>query len=270
MTALAGAAEGFSPFVWSIGCPKMLYVPCGRGIGVAIAHAALTFCEKRRTHNPLTRNHHSSPEMDDRPTVHSPRFLSGGSWAPAPAVAEIAGVTVPTVLAWKRKGTIFAISFDGKYWYPKYAVADRKRPIPELAKVIKVLHEYSDLAKAAWFDSPSSFLNAARLRELLSSVRSVPDWRRYVRDSGGHDHLRRTKDAALPVRVNARPRSDSLTLADAAQARPGPVLMTSGAPQTALGMIGAAFNQEQEQVCACTTTQSASSSLGAAFSLRRT
>lgn len=96
-------------------------------------------------------------------------LFASTAWAAPAELAKITGVTVPAVLEWKKKGKIFAVDFEGKEWYPLYAISTGNRPVRELAKIIAVLNEYSDLRKAVWFDSASSFLAGARPRELLAT-----------------------------------------------------------------------------------------------------
>jgi hypothetical protein len=64
-------------------------------------------------------------------------MFAGTTWAPAADLAGITGVTVPAVLDWKKRGRIFAVEFEGKEWYPLYAIGNSNRPIRELARVIQ-------------------------------------------------------------------------------------------------------------------------------------
>lgn len=96
-------------------------------------------------------------------------LFEGTPWVMAPELASLTGVTLQGVLDWKKKRRIFAVKFEGKDRYPLYAIGHSNRPIPELAAVIRTLGEYSDMRKAVWFDSPSSFLGGQRPREVLGA-----------------------------------------------------------------------------------------------------
>ncbi|HVZ44347.1 MAG TPA: hypothetical protein VHA82_11100 [Ramlibacter sp.] len=116
------------------------------------------------------------------------RVLAGAKWVPAADLAAIANVTVQAVMGWKGRGRIFSIQFEGKDWYPLYAIDDTNRPIRELAEVIRLLmHEagWSSMGLAVWFESTSAFLKGGRPRESLA--RNAPSVVAAAKDLVGYE-----------------------------------------------------------------------------------
>lgn len=104
-------------------------------------------------------------------------LLSGGGWLTAAQVGELAnlgaGNPVATVNRWKKDRKIFAVTRDGRDYFPHYALGPDFRPLPAVAAVLKILPWQSGERLAAWFESTSSFLAGKRPREVLASD---PTW----------------------------------------------------------------------------------------------
>lgn len=100
-------------------------------------------------------------------------LLSGEGWLTAAQVGELAnlgaGNPVATVNRWKKDRKIFAITRDGRDYYPRYALGADFRLRPAVAAVLKILSWQSGERLAAWFESTSSFLGGKRPREVLAS-----------------------------------------------------------------------------------------------------
>ncbi len=101
------------------------------------------------------------------------QILNGGEWLTAAEVGELAnlgaGNPVATVNRWKKDRKIFAITRDGRDYFPRYALGPDFRPLPAVADVLKILPWQSGERLAAWFESTSSFLGGKRPREVLAS-----------------------------------------------------------------------------------------------------
>jgi len=101
------------------------------------------------------------------------QILNGGEWLTAAEVGELAnlgaGNPVATVNRWKKDRKIFAITRDGRDYFPRYALGPDFRPLPAVAAVLKILPWQSGERLAAWFESTSSFLGGKRPREVLAS-----------------------------------------------------------------------------------------------------
>ena len=101
------------------------------------------------------------------------QVFEGTEWLAAAEVGELAGLgsgnPTGSVNRWKSQRKIFAICRDGKDHYPRYGLGSDFRPLPRLAEVLSVLAHYDGERLAAWFESPSGFLNGQRPRELLAS-----------------------------------------------------------------------------------------------------
>ncbi len=98
-------------------------------------------------------------------------------WLTAAEVGELAhlgaGNPVATVNRWKKDRKIFAITRDGRDYFPRYTLGTDFRPLPAVAAVLKILPWQSGERLAAWFESTSSFLGGKRPREVLASD---PTW----------------------------------------------------------------------------------------------
>lgn len=105
------------------------------------------------------------------------QILNGGEWLTAAEVGELAhlgaGNPVATVNRWKKDRKLFAITRDGRDYFPRYALGTDFRPLPAVAAVLKILPWQSGERLAAWFESTSSFLGGKRPREVLASD---PTW----------------------------------------------------------------------------------------------
>jgi hypothetical protein len=74
---------------------------------------------------------------------------------------------------WKAEGKIFAIQRAGKDWYPRYQFNDDYAPIPSMRNVIKKFGDDAPIEIAAWMESPNSYLDGKRPREVLRSHRDA-------------------------------------------------------------------------------------------------
>jgi hypothetical protein len=71
---------------------------------------------------------------------------------------------------WKREGRLFSISRQGRDWYPRYAVDAMFRPLPVVQHIVAAFGEGSPLRIASWMESPNSYLDGQRPRELLEKA----------------------------------------------------------------------------------------------------
>lgn len=77
---------------------------------------------------------------------------------------------------WKNSGAIFAIEFDGRDRYPRYAFGLDFRPLAEMAEIISIMKPIEALKLSAWFESNSSFLGGKKPREVIGQdARRVVD-----------------------------------------------------------------------------------------------
>lgn len=101
------------------------------------------------------------------------QILTGGEWLTAAQVGELAnlgsGNPVATVNRWKKGRKIFAVTRDGRDYFPRYALDAEFRPLPAIAAVLKLLPWQDGERLAAWFESTSSFLQGRRPREVLAT-----------------------------------------------------------------------------------------------------
>lgn len=101
------------------------------------------------------------------------QVFEGTEWLSAAQIGELArlgtGNPTGTVNRWKAQRKLFAIHRNGKDHYPRYGLGPDFRPLPQLAGVLKVLGHYDGERLAAWFESPSGYLDGRRPRELLAS-----------------------------------------------------------------------------------------------------
>jgi hypothetical protein len=60
---------------------------------------------------------------------------------------------------WKRRGRVFAVSYDGQNYFPRYQFDDAYRPLPIIRDILQQLGEVADAWKiAAWFHYPSGWI----------------------------------------------------------------------------------------------------------------
>ena len=74
---------------------------------------------------------------------------------------------------WKSEGKIFAIQRAGKDWYPRYEFDDDYAPVPAMREVIDKFGDSIPVEIAAWMESPNSYLDGKRPREVMRSHRSA-------------------------------------------------------------------------------------------------
>lgn len=73
---------------------------------------------------------------------------------------------------WKTEGKVFAIQRDGRDWYPRYEFDGDYAPIPVMRMVIEKFGKDEPIEIAAWMESPNSYLDGKRPREVLRSHRA--------------------------------------------------------------------------------------------------
>jgi hypothetical protein len=66
---------------------------------------------------------------------------------------------------------MFCVEFDGKQFFPPFAFNARWKPLPATRAILDVLWDYSDWHIAGWFESPNSYLDGTRPRELIARDR---------------------------------------------------------------------------------------------------
>jgi hypothetical protein len=72
---------------------------------------------------------------------------------------------------WKKAGLIFAVPYKGADLYPLYALdlKEGAKPLPVMAKILRVLADKDDWQKAFWFGSVNTYLGDKMPKELLKS-----------------------------------------------------------------------------------------------------
>ncbi|PTT78422.1 hypothetical protein DBR42_23520 [Pelomonas sp. HMWF004] len=90
--------------------------------------------------------------------------MGGTRWLTA---ADMPSHTIPLLAGWLEQGKIFALEQEGVQLFPGYAINSIGEPVPVLKGVLNVLAGRSPFQIAAWFESPSAYLNAQRPREVL-------------------------------------------------------------------------------------------------------
>lgn len=68
---------------------------------------------------------------------------------------------------WRRRGETFAIRYEGKNCYPRYAFRADWRPVPAIRVVLQLFPRIDPWRLAAWFESPSSYLGGKKPREII-------------------------------------------------------------------------------------------------------
>lgn len=99
----------------------------------------------------------------------------GTDWLTAAEVGvflgQFAGSTpvnpAATVNRWRRSGEIFAVRYEGKNRYPRYAFGADWRPVPAIRMVLKLFPRTDPWRLAAWFESSSSYLGGKKPREII-------------------------------------------------------------------------------------------------------
>jgi hypothetical protein len=62
---------------------------------------------------------------------------------------------------WKRRGKIYAVSWDGKEYFPAYQFSEAVQPLPVIGEVLAQFGEVADTWQiAAWFHFPNGWLAA--------------------------------------------------------------------------------------------------------------
>ncbi|MEX3932163.1 hypothetical protein AB4Y32_10190 [Paraburkholderia phymatum] len=99
--------------------------------------------------------------------------LSGTTWVTAQTVGRRQNPDASNLQAvtsrWEKEGKIFSIERAGQTLYPAYIFDELGNPIPEVAEILKVFHDYMPLRIASWFESTNSMLQGKRPRESLAT-----------------------------------------------------------------------------------------------------
>lgn len=69
---------------------------------------------------------------------------------------------------WKNGRKLFAVEYDGKDRFPRYALDETYRPLPAVEGVLELLGLISPWRIAAWFESSNAWLDNRRPREVLA------------------------------------------------------------------------------------------------------
>lgn len=100
--------------------------------------------------------------------------LNGTQWLTA---AELGRAARPTAAnphsvtsRWRAAKRIFGVEWRGQLLFARYAFDEHFEPLPAMVKVLKTLETSSPLEIASWFESPNSYLDGARPREVLAST----------------------------------------------------------------------------------------------------
>nr|WP_284700966.1 hypothetical protein [Robbsia betulipollinis] len=60
---------------------------------------------------------------------------------------------------WKRRGRVFALSFDGKEYFARYQFDEMYQPLPIVKPILQAIGEVADTWKiAAWFHYPNGWI----------------------------------------------------------------------------------------------------------------
>lgn len=101
------------------------------------------------------------------------QIFDATEWLTASEIADLAnlglGNPAATVNRWKQQGKIFAISRDGKDYFPRYCLGPDFRPLAHILGVTAVFGDRTADQLAAWFESTSGYLGGKRPRELLAT-----------------------------------------------------------------------------------------------------
>lgn len=105
------------------------------------------------------------PMIEARMRAKATQLVMGGTrWLTA---ADMPSRAIPLLAAWLEQGRIFALEQEGVQVFPHYAFDSVGEPVPVLKDVLNVLAGRSPFQIAAWFESPSAYLNAKRPRDVL-------------------------------------------------------------------------------------------------------
>lgn len=99
--------------------------------------------------------------------------LQGTRWLSPSELNEVrhAKTTNPshTVKRWIDSQRIFALERGGARLIPAYALDELGEPVPILQEVLKLMAGRSPFRIAAWFESPTGYLEGQRPRDLLAT-----------------------------------------------------------------------------------------------------
>ncbi|WP_367863298.1 hypothetical protein [Pseudomonas guariconensis] len=110
-------------------------------------------------------------------------ILQSGDWLLADELSVLASqrdqASESNPYSWLRDDKIFAISYDGKDYFPRYAldVGRGYQPVPSLLDVIRILKVMKNgWEMAFWFASPNSHLADQRPQDVMCNhIKDVVD-----------------------------------------------------------------------------------------------
>ncbi len=115
-----------------------------------------------------------SGQMVDAQTQLSERILRESEWLTARDISMRAGLALSNPSAapnrWKTKKRIFALSVNGRDYYPAYGLDEGYIPLPVMARLIALFGERkTPWGMAIWLGSDNSWLGGRKPKELLAT-----------------------------------------------------------------------------------------------------
>ena len=100
-------------------------------------------------------------------------IFSGTQWLTAAEVGHAArpGAANPHSIPsrWRAAKKIFGVERRGQLLFARYQFDAVFEPVPAVARVLNILAKSSPVGIASWFESPNSFLDAGRPKDLLGT-----------------------------------------------------------------------------------------------------
>ncbi|QCT21101.1 DUF2384 domain-containing protein [Jejubacter calystegiae] len=111
---------------------------------------------------------------DDAQARLSERILRESEWLTARDISIRAGLALSNPSAapnrWKAKKRIFALSVNGRDYYPAYGLDEGYTPLPVMARLIALFGERkTPWGMAVWLGSDNSWLGGRKPKDLLTS-----------------------------------------------------------------------------------------------------
>jgi len=113
------------------------------------------------------------PKRKSATAAQMAQLLKSARWITAQEVADNAGFMPLNRSSlssqWKRRGQIFAISYEGRNMFPIYALGDDGRPLPIMKDILTVFAgKREPLSIARWFAAANSLLNGKAPKDLVA------------------------------------------------------------------------------------------------------
>jgi hypothetical protein len=100
-------------------------------------------------------------------------IFNGTQWMTA---AELGRAARPTAAnphsvtsRWRTGGRIYGVEWRGQLLFARYQLDAAFEPLPAMASILATLDKSSPIEIASWFESPNSYLDGKRPRELLAA-----------------------------------------------------------------------------------------------------